>query len=126
MPIIAAVGAILAWIARIGPLLARMWAWFKSTKWGAWLVFTLFTYMGGIIGRIFTFMGITLAVNEFATPTLTQFVAGQLLSMPTVWVQLIALTKVDQALTIMLSAITIAVANKVSIRRRRDSWQTPL
>lgn len=117
---------LLVWLARIGPLLGRLWTWLKSTTWGKRIVFVFFTYMGGLIGRIFTFLGITLAVNEFATPHFTNLVAGYFLALPPHWIQMIGLVKIDSALTVILSAIAIAMANKVSIRRRRDAWQTPL
>lgn len=114
------------WLAAISGWFKILLANVKASKWGQWLWFTLFTWLGGILGRIFTLLGVTLVVNEFVTPELTPIVAGHLLGMPTHWVQLLALTKIDQALTILISAMGIAVADKISVQRRQNAWQQPL
>lgn len=119
-------GAILGWIRGIGLLVSRGFTWIKATTWGQWLFFYLLTFMGGIIGRMLSLLGVTLVVNRFLTPSLMPFIANNLLSLPTEWIQFLALTKIDQGITVIMSAMAIAVADKVSVRARRNSWQTPL
>lgn len=121
-----ALGRLVSFFANFGTSWAKLIAWLKSTKLGSFIWFSLFTWMGAIVGKILTLIGVTLAVNEFALPTLTELVAGHLLNMPTMWVQLLALTNIDKAITIIMSAFAIAVADRVYVARRRAAWQTPL
>ena len=121
-----ALGRLVAFFGNFSGLFLKLFRSLKAAKWSQWLWFYLFTYLGGIIGKVFTLVGVTLAVNEFATPQLTQLVASNLLNLPATWVQLLALTKIDQAITIMMSAMAIAVADRVYVARRRAAWQTPL
>jgi hypothetical protein len=121
-----ALGLILGWVRGIGLLVSRGYSWIKATTWGKWVFFYLLTYMGGIIGRMLTMVGVSLVINQFLTPSLTPFIAGNLLSLPTEWIQLLALTKIDQAITVVMSAMAIAMADKVQVRARRNAWQTPL
>lgn len=121
-----ALGAILGWIRGIGLLVSRGFGWIKATTWGKWVFFYLLTFMGGIIGRIFSLIGLTLMVNSFVTPSLMPFIADNLLNLPTEWIQFLALTKVDQAITVIMSAMAIAMADKMSVTARRNKWQTPL
>lgn len=110
----------------IGGFFPKLSGLLSGSRLGQWLWFTFFSYMGGLLGRLFTLLGVTLVVNKFLTPELTPLVADKLLSMPTVWINLLALTKIDQALTVLLSAIVIATADKVMVRKSQLGWQTPL
>jgi len=110
----------------IGALLLRLFSVLRASKWGQWFTFYLLTYMGGVLGRILLLLGVTLVVNEWLTPEITPLIAQHFLNLPPVWIQLVALTKLDKALTIIISAMAIAVADKVSVQRRRNAWQTPL
>lgn len=105
---------------------AALLRWFRGTKFGAWIWFHLFLYMGGLIGKMLWLLGITLVANEFATPVFTGLIAGQLMGLPSEWVSFIGLTKLDQGITIILSAVAIRMIDQVRVQRRRDAWQTPL
>lgn len=113
-------------VAAIGRALAAALRWFRGTKFGAWIWFHLFLYLGGLIGKILWLLGITLVANEFATPVFTSLIAGSLMGLPSEWVSFIGLTKLDQGITIVLSAVAIRMVDQVRVKRRRDAWQTPL
>lgn len=121
-----AIGLILGFLRGIGALLLKVFAGLRASKWGTWMMWSLFSFMGGLIGKIFTLLGVSLAVNEWVTPELTPLVSQHLLNLPTEWIQLMALTKIDQALTVIISAIGIATADRVYMTRRRNAWQQPL
>lgn len=110
-----AIGAILTWVRGLGLLAARAFSWIKATTWGKYLVFILITYAGGIVGKLFTLIGVTMVINKFVTPNLTPYIANNLLSMPPEWISLLALTKIDQAVTIIISAVGIAMASRISL-----------
>lgn len=108
----------------LGKLPGSLGAFFRSVapkRMGTWLWYMLFTYLGGLVSKIFTLIGVSMVVNEFVTPELTQLVAGQLAGMPSHWVQMLALTKIDQALTVLISAMGIAMASKIQLQRRAGS-----
>lgn len=119
-------GGVVGTLVTIGSGIASLVRGLKASKWGAWLMFSLFTFMGGLIGRLMQLLGITLVANTFATPVFRDLVVGKLLGLPPVWLGFIGLTKVDQAITIILSAVAIRVVDQVRVKRRRDEWQTPL
>lgn len=121
-----ALGKLLLLVAGIGRGLTWLITAFRATRLGKAIWFGLFFYMGGLIGRLFQLAGVTLVANEFVTPHLTNLVAGHILGLPTEWVQFIGLTKADQAMTIVFSALVIRTVDQVQVRRRRESWQTPL
>jgi hypothetical protein len=121
-----AVGKLLLSVAGIGRGIAALLGAIRATRIGRAIWFGLFVYMGGVIGRMFQLAGVTLVANEFVTPHLTDLVAGRILGLPAEWVQFIGLTKVDQAITIVLSAVAIRTIDQVQIKRHRESWQTPL
>lgn len=121
-----AVGKLLLSVAGIGRGVAWLIGAFRASRLGKAIWFGLFFYMGGVVGRLLQLAGVTLVANEFVTPHLTDLVAGRLLGLPPEWVQFIGLTKADQAMTIVFSALVIRTVDQVQVRRRRDSWQTPL
>lgn len=121
-----AIGKLLLGVAGIGRGVAWLVGAFRATRIGKAIWFGLFMYMGGIIGRFFQLAGVTLVANEFVTPHLTSLVAGHIFGLPTEWVQFISLTKADQAMTVVFSALVIRTVDQVQVRRRRESWQTPL
>lgn len=111
----------------IWSLLLKFFASLKATTWGQWIMFYLFTYLGGLIGKALGLIGVTLVVNEFVTPELTPLISTHLLGMPVEWQQLLALTKIDQAVTVIMSAIAIAVASRVYVARHpTNDWGEPL
>lgn len=121
-----ALGRILELIRAIGALIARGFTWIKATTWGQWLIFYLLQYMGGIIGKVLLLLGVTLVVNRWVTPELTPLIANHMLGLPPEWVDLLSLTKIDEAITIVISAIGIGTADRVMVMRRRNAWQQPL
>lgn len=121
---------LLLWVARFAGAITRglgaLLKLFKGTRFGQWLWFYLFFYLSGLIGKILWLLGITLVANQFATPYFTSTIAGYLLGMPAEWVAFVGLVKLDQAITVILSAVAIRMLDQVKVQRRRDAWQTPL
>ncbi|TAA08851.1 DUF2523 family protein [Pseudoxanthomonas winnipegensis] len=123
IPLLVRIGQFLL---RIGPLLARLWVWLKASKWAKWLLFYVFSYMGGIIGLVMKWLGISFAVSEWVMPHLTPLISEYLLGLPPDWAAFVGLTKIDVAITIVLSAAAVKASDQIQVKRRRDSWQTPL
>lgn len=123
MPVFALLVKGIAWVIRLGSTALRL---FRGTQFGKWIWFHLFMYAGGLVGKLLWLLGITLVANEFATPVFTSLIAGNLMGLPSEWVSFIGLTKLDQGITIILSAVAIRMLDQVRIKRRRDAWQTPL
>lgn len=121
---------LLLWVVRFAGVITRalgaLLRMFKATRFGQWIWFYLFFYLSGLIGKILWLLGITLVANQFATPYFTGIIAGQMLGMPAEWVSFVGLLKLDQAITVMLSAVAIRMLDQVKIQRRRDAWQAPL
>lgn len=117
---------ILRGIRALFALLAKGFNGLKGTTFGGWLWFTLYTYLGGLIGKLLLLLGVSMVVNQWVTPNLVPYIANDLLAMDPNWVQFMALSKIDQGMTVILSAMGIAVADKISMQRRVGSWQTPL
>lgn len=126
MGIFVHIARLLAWILRIGSHLTRVLRTFRATTFGKWLWFHLFLYMGGLIGKMLWLLGVTLVANQFATPVFTGLIAGSLMGLPSEWVSFIGLTKLDQGITIILSAVAIRTVDQIRVQRRRDAWQQPL
>lgn len=122
MPIL----ALLRMLPLIGRMLVAITGWLARRKWGQWLMFYLVTGLGTWIEKLLTFAGLMLVSNEFVTPELLPFVTGPLLGMPDPFPQLLALTKIDQAITILISAVVTKAASSIRISRNPSApnWST--
>ena len=124
---------ILAWlgnIARYGAAIWKggraLWAWVTGTKFGKMLAWTMAGSVGLYIQKAATVIGFSLVAYEFGLPVLREYVMVPLLGVPPDWVAFLALTKIDHATTVVLSAIVVQMASKIKIQRDRQAWQTPL
>lgn len=118
--------ALLTRIPAIGGLLLRLTTWITQRKWGVWLSFFIMGAAGQFIGKLLTWAGVYFVSSEFATPHMIPLVSGPLLGMPDPFPALLGLTKIDQAATVILSAIAAKLISKISIRRNPQApgWTT--
>lgn len=118
--------SIFNWIRRIGPLTRKIFAAVKGSRFGKWIIFYLFYYMGGLIEKFLKVLGISFVVNKFVTPEFTSWFAGKFVGLDPMWVSFIKIVQLDSAITVILSAMAIAAVDQVSVKRRSDDLNTPL
>lgn len=106
----------------VGGLLVKLFQSLKASRWSTWIIFAFLELLGSIIGRIFLLLGVSMTVNKFLTPSIMPYISTQLLGLPPKWINFIAMTQADKAITVVMSAMAIAVAGKISLRRRGNSW----
>jgi hypothetical protein len=110
----------------MGRLLLWLTTWFAQRKWGQWLLFFFASAAWAFVQRFVTFLGVMLVSNEIGIDSLLPYVSGPLLGMPAPFPQLLALTKIDKAVTVLLSAVVVVMLSKIRIARRPGSpgWST--
>lgn len=118
--------ALLAWIPGIARLLLALTTWLTQRKWGLWLVFFLSSAAWAFIEKLIAFAGIMFVSNSIGVSQLLPYVSGPLLGMPSPFPELLALTKIDKAATIILSAIVVKLVSSIKIQRKPGSpgWTT--
>lgn len=118
--------SIFTWVRRIGPMLRKIFQAVKGSRFGKWIIFYLFYYMGGLIEKLLKVIGISFVMNKFATPHFTAWFAGKFVGLDPMWVSFLQLVKLDSAITVILSAMAIAAVDNVSVKRRSDDLNSPL
>ena len=118
--------ALLARIPGIATLLLRLSTWLAQRKWGQWVMFYIVGSIGLMIQKIIGWVGVLMVSDEFLTPQILPFVTGPLLGMPEPFPQLLALTKIDSGITVILSAVVVQAASKIRIKRNPQApgWTT--
>lgn len=118
--------SLLARIPGIATLFLRLTTWLTQRKWGLWLTFFIMSAAGQFIGKLLTWAGVYFVSSEFATPHMIPLVSGPLLGMPSPFPELLGLTKIDQAATVIMSAIAAKLISKIQIRRNPQApgWTT--
>lgn len=66
--------------------------------------------------QLLLFFGLTLAANKLVLPAFRAEIVSRIGGLPGEWIQFLALCKIDQFITIMLSAFGIVAARKVRLR----------
>lgn len=89
--------------------------WIKGI--GAVIVAALGTSLGGLIARFFVALGIGYVSYNFIAPDFVELIQGQLGGVPAEVLQVLALAKVDVAVTIIVSAVAVALAGRLVMRR---------
>ena len=74
-----------------------------------------------LIVQLLLFFGITMVVNNVAVPEFRNVIVSHITGLPAQWIQFLALTKIDQCITIMLSAFGIVAARKIRLRPANPS-----
>lgn len=113
-------------IPAIGRGVTAIITWLAQRKWGQWLMFYLAAGIGAWIQKIVTFAGVMFVSSEYAMPALLPYISGPLLGLPEAWQGFLGLTKVDQAISIILSAVVVRAASSIKIARNPNSpnWTT--
>ena len=123
MPIIM---SLLRFIPGMATLLLRITTWLTKSRWGLALSFFLVSSLWGAITRVITWLGLSWVATEYAAPHVLPLITGPLTGLPPVWVQLLALTKVDQAITVIVSALVIKAVSSIKVQRNPQApgWTT--
>ena len=118
--------ALLEFIPGIARLLLFLTTWLTRRKWGLWLTFFFASALWSFIEKLFVFAGVMFVSHTVGVSQLLPYVSGPLLGMPDPFPQLLALTKIDQAATIILSAIVAKLVGSIKIRRAPGApgWST--
>lgn len=103
-------------------LVGSVRVWLTRRKWGNWLMYYLGGSVGSFIKRAMEFLGISYVAYTWGAPALTQYVAGPLLGLPTDYQQLLSMTRLDDAITVMLSAVIYRVSLAVTVTRNPTWW----
>ena len=123
MPIIM---ALLRFIPGMGRLLLRLTTWLTKSRWGLALSFFLVSSVWQIIERILFFIGLSWVATQYAAPQVLPLISGPLLGLPPEWVQLLALTRIDEAITIVVSAVVTRAISSIRLQRNPQApgWST--
>lgn len=118
--------ALLTWIPGISRLLLALTTWLTRRKWGLWLSFFLSSAAWAFVEKLIGFAGIMFVSNSLGVSELLPYVSGPLLGMPSPFPELLALTKIDKAATIILSAIVVKLVSSIKIQRKPGApgWST--
>lgn len=118
--------ALLAWIPGVARLLLFLTTWLTQRKWGMWLVFFFGSALWAFVEKMFVFAGVMLVSHNLGASQLLPYISGPILGMPSPFPQLLALTKIDQAATIILSAVVAKLVGSIKIQRAPGApgWTT--
>ena len=62
------------------------------------------------------FEDMTIVAYKFGTPVLVEYVAGPMLGMPPTWQAFLSMTRIDDALTVMLSALAFRASMSIKFK----------
>lgn len=113
--------ALLRFIPGVSRLLGTLVGWLTRRKWGNFLMMYLALGIGRWIEKIVTFAGVMLVVHNFAAPALMPMISGPLLGLPDEWQQFMALTRIDEAISIIISAVVVRASASVTLQRNPNS-----
>lgn len=119
------------WFARIGAVLKdmlRLLTGIGGRRWqtkgiGMFYGWAL-AMLGPLVINLFRFVGVTMVVNTFVLPSVMQLVVGPVTGLPPEWQAWIGLMRGDRAVTILFSAMALAIADRIRLRPANPSlWQ---
>lgn len=102
-------------------MLSALRAWMMRGKFGQWIIFYMAGAVGLFIKKIFEFLAISFVAYTWGTPVLIEYVAGPLLGLPQQWQQFISMTRLDDASTIIISALVYRVTSSFRVERKASS-----
>lgn len=88
--------------------------WLTKGKWRYLFAYFLIDLTGSLIKRLFLFLGVTLVTTHFAVPMMRPYLVNALSGIGSPWINFFAILRIDQALTVILSAIAIKAASSIS------------
>lgn len=117
------IGALVPFIAR---WLTVISGWLAERKWGQWLLFYLASALPWMIDKVISFFGVKFVSDNFLVPGLMPLITDQFLALPSDWKAYMGLARVDEALSILVSALVIRVAYSIRIQRTPNApnWTT--
>ena len=74
-----------------------------------------------LVIQLLLFFGLTMAVNNIAVPAFRAEIVSRVGAVPATWINYMALCKIDQFITILLSAFAIVAARRVRLRPANPS-----
>lgn len=118
-------GLLLKMFPALVRVITSMRTWLLGRKWGAWLIFYLAGAVGLFIKKVFEFLAISFVAYNWVTPTLVGYVSGPLLGMPPVWQSFMSMTRIDDAITVILSAVIYRMSTSFRVEKKASSpfWQ---
>lgn len=114
------------WLRGSGRLLGRLFTMLKGSRYFKWFFFYVLFFLDRIIGKIAMLLGVSFVVNKYVTPNLTSWFMGKFSGMSQVMLAFAGMLRIDQAMTVIISAAAIAAASNMRVQRRRDVLNTPL
>lgn len=118
-------GKLVTMIGRFFPSVLRsirsLRSWLMRRKWGQWLIFYMAGAVGLMIEKIIFFLGVSFVAYTWATPALVEYVAGPMLGLPPQWQAFLAMTRIDDATTVILSALVYRVTTSFKVERNANS-----
>lgn len=114
------------WIRGIGRLGGRLFTMLKGSRYFKWLFYGFLFYADKLVGKIMMLLGVSFVVNKFVTPSLTSFFLGKFAGLNPVMLAFVGMLRLDQAITVIMSAAAIAAASSMRAARRSDVLNQPL
>lgn len=118
MNLLAAIGEALLLIPRWFRLL---WGFFAGGKFLKLLVGGVMRTTPQLVIQLLLFFGLTMAVNNIAVPAFREEIVSRVSAVPAAWINYMALCRIDQFITILLSAFAIVAARRVRLRPANPS-----
>lgn len=99
-----------------GPAAGAIWTF--ATAVGAWAVRMVKNYIGPLVAQLLVWMGLQVAVNEFAVEPIIAEIQGALSGAPANFMDVINYVEGGRAIAMVLTAYAISVGQKAYIRKK--------
>lgn len=116
------------WLANIARMLKdvlRLLTGIGRGQWQTRFGGTIAAMFAGLIGsmvlKLLQFIGVTMVINHFAMPAIMPFITQRMLGLPPEWQAFLSMTRADHAVTILVSAMGISVAQKIRFKPSNPS-----
>lgn len=93
--------------------MGKVWEWITGGV--VFLIAGVKTAAAGIVGKVLTTFGLTMVTFEALLPNLKQFVMGYVSGMPADALNMLGALGIGQAMSMILSALTVRMAYRVFI-----------
>jgi type II secretory pathway component PulF len=84
----------------------------------AWLLAGIGSALASWVARLIFSFGVSMVFTSVALPPLRSYLAGMTSGLPATTIQLFGYMGIDKGLTMILSALVIAAASRVSLRKK--------
>ena len=114
------------WVRGSGRLLGRLFTMLKGSRYFKWGIFYLLYMLDKFIGKAIMLLGVSFVTNKFVTPNLVSFFSSKFSGMSEIMLAFAGMLRIDQAITVVMSAAVIAAASNMRVQRRSDALNQPL